>query len=143
MNKVILSLFSLLFFGCQETVFEKVESRFSTGQPKKVSLFEIIDSGDTLINGMKQYYPDGTLEMTGSLSEGERMGRWFYYYPNGVLWSECEYEGGLRHGESATYFENGNLRYLGKYEMDSMLRNSFSYYDSTGKNLSATNITQP
>ncbi len=143
MPRLLLCVIGALFFSCEADPISYVKSTHPNGEPKRVHLLEVQDSGDSLLIGLEQFYSDGTLEMRGEISNGARTGQWLYYFPDGGLWSECEYTDGKRHGKSATYFPNGQVRYSGKFVLDSMMRSTFTYYDSLGNKMSSTIITQP
>jgi len=111
-------LFLALFAVACDTTEEIVEEKWGDGTPKRVVVYQPVDTGKVMLRE-KGYYEGGQVQIEGSYdASGARQGLWKFWYKNGQLWTEGEYVGGSRQGRKVVFWENGKKRYEGTFEDD-------------------------
>ncbi|MEM9830718.1 MAG: TonB family protein [Bacteroidota bacterium] len=94
----------------------------------------ILDTAHLVFSGgVKDYFRDGQLQMSGRYQMGLRHGRFEFYYPNGQTNMKGNYDLGRRVGEWLYYYSDGALRQRVEFTEGSFY--VWEYYDSLGNAL--------
>jgi TonB family protein len=94
----------------------------------------IIDTANQSFHGgVKDYYMNGKLHMTGVYVNHIKVDSFFFYYPTGALESKGLYVDNVRWGTWKYFHKNGKLKQVADFsEVDFLLK---EYYDSAGNAL--------
>ena len=76
--------------------------------------------------------PDGSVQMSGPMRNGQRDGDWTAYFPDGTVQSRGVFKNGLRHGRAEVFHPDGRPYYTGQYTHDAP-SGEWLFYDSTGQ----------
>ncbi|MCB9196437.1 MAG: toxin-antitoxin system YwqK family antitoxin [Flavobacteriales bacterium] len=77
------------------------------------------------------YYPNGQLQVSGTVYQGKRSGLWVAYHLNGNKQSENNYDGGQLKGKTAVFYSNGQVMYIGYYE-NGVYDGQWLYFEEDG-----------
>ncbi len=117
----------LAMAACTPKLTEKVEARFSNGQPQYVKM---LDKSGNCVKEI-EYYESGQVKMEGAMKDGKREGEWKAYLRDGRPQSIGSFKAGKMDGATTVYWENGNLRWEGFYKADKHC-GKWKYYDEQG-----------
>ena len=118
--------FTILFFaacfalyGCANSSDaqpqeEKIEEKYPSGQPKRVSYFDLATK--ELVT-TKDLYQNSKTYREFHFKSGLRNGECKAFYENGNPWSINNYVNDTLNGAYKTYHENGQVYISGEYEM--------------------------
>jgi len=111
-------IFTVLFtvIGCSP-IEEKIESTYDNDQPKKVVTYQG-EGDDQVAIALKEYHPNGQVQIEGSYEDGLRNGVWRAYFDDGSLQSEYTYNAGNRDGKCVVYHSTGQIYFEGQWEND-------------------------
>lgn len=104
----------LITNSCQQKLIEEVISNWPDGTVQKVYFYE--QNGEIREKVQEErYYENGTKEMHGEFSKGNRDGHWIYWFDDGRKWTESAYENDLRVGPTIVWRKSGFKNYEGNY----------------------------
>lgn len=114
---------------------DSLSSKPFTGRNKSKMLDMVIEY--EVVNGLKQgdfitYYPNGKVQMYGSMKQNKNVGLWKYYYQNGVLESSGYFNNDLPDSTWQWYNISGKLFEEGNY-IGGKRNGTWKNYDSLGK----------
>lgn len=127
MKRLLTFVLIVLSFSACHSLTEKVEMRYSNGQPQMVRFY---DKSDACVKEV-EYYDSGQVKMEGGLENGKREGLWKAYFPDGRPQSIGYFKDGLRTGQATVYQENGNLLQEGFYQ-EGKHCGKWKFYDEQG-----------
>lgn len=111
--------FAALFGSCSSpsaptTQSEKVEEKYPTGEPKRVSYF---DPATNELLSTKDLYQNAKTYREFHFKGGLRNGECKAFYENGNPWSINNYVNDTLNGSYKTFHENGQVYISGEYQM--------------------------
>jgi len=112
---LLLIIFSLTLFSCEEKVEEEVTGRYPNGLPMKVNYFKW-EGNDKVILKEVRYYQNGEKEIEGEYKDSKKDGKWTYWYDNGKKWSEGYFKNGLSDGHFTIWYKSGKKNYEAEYK---------------------------
>jgi antitoxin component YwqK of YwqJK toxin-antitoxin module len=101
------------FISCSNERIKKHQiliERDSLGKIISKSIYYISDTGDSLLDGQTvYYYPNGNVEDSFNLIDGDKEGNYFQYYSNGKLKGTTFFVKGKANGFAYSYYPNTKL----------------------------------
>lgn len=89
-------------------------------------------SKDTLNGTWTSYHPNGVIDTTGEMKNGERDGVWTQYYVNGNIRSKKTYSANTQNGPVELFYQSGGLMAKGSFT-DDLEQGKWFVYNNEGK----------
>lgn len=126
-----LLLLPSLWIACQDEPVKEVTSTYPNGTPMVAQHVHYLGDSKQIV-GESRFFPNGQLEVEGTLNQGARQGTWSYYKPDGLKWMEETYANNRLHGPTRVWYQSGELNYKGQYDQGKP-HGTWVFYTPDGK----------
>jgi len=127
----VLGLFAATGGFAQEGELVSVDEETSRAYYTRSDNYSVEADG-SFSGSIVAYFDSGTIEETGALNRGTKVGTWLKYNEDGKKTGKGSYQDGLKHGEWKVWDGNGNLRIVMNYEEGKRV-GEWLFYNEQGK----------